>query len=78
LKLPPVSVTTVTPAVGPWLGVVAVTLPTAALLYVKWSAATAEEVPAGVITRMSTVPEACGGDWTVNCMSLLTTKLEDE
>jgi hypothetical protein len=65
VKLVPVMVTLVPPAVVPDVGLTAVTVGAEALLTVKWSADTAGEVPLGVATMMSTVAAASGGDTAV-------------
>src|SRR5436853_105012 len=73
VKLVPVIVTEVPPAVVPVAGLRLVTVGTAAVRYVKWSAETADEVPLLVVTLTSTVPAEPAGAVAVTDESEFTT-----
>ncbi len=60
VKSVPVMVTTVPPWVVPEVGLTEVTVG-AGVTKVKWSAGEVAEVPAGVVTVVSTVPAASAG-----------------
>jgi hypothetical protein len=64
----PEMVTEVPPAAGPELGV----RPDTTVAYVNWSAALVVEVPARVVTVMSTVPTDPAGDTAVICEAPFT------
>ena len=59
----PVMVTVVPPAVGPAVGLMAVTV--GGVTYVNWSAEDTALVPAGVVTVMSTKPAEPAGETAV-------------
>ncbi len=69
VKLLPEMVTIVPPAADPDVGVTDVTLATVAAVVVNWSALEVEEVPALVVTVISTVPVANAGAVAVICVS---------
>ncbi len=60
VKLVPVIVTRVPPAVGPLVGLTPVTVGATAAVYVKSSAEDVADVPPGVVTVTSTVPVPAG------------------
>src|SRR6516162_9703639 len=60
VKPVPVIVTVVPPAGGPLVGLMAVTVGAAAVVYVNWSADEVADVPNGVVTVTLTVPEPAG------------------
>jgi hypothetical protein len=60
VKLVPVIVTLVPPAVDPLVGLIAVTVGATAAVYVNRSAADVDDVPAGVVTVTSTTPVPAG------------------
>jgi hypothetical protein len=70
VKPVPVMVTLVPPAVGPELGLTAVTV--GAPRYEKWSAADVAEIPPGVVTVTSTVPAGSAGEVAVIDVAELT------
>src|SRR5882672_8601645 len=74
VKLAPVMVTDVPPAVGPVFGLTDAT-DGGGVTNVNWSALPVADVPAGVVTVMSTVPGAPLGESAVICPALLTVKL---
>ena len=71
VKLVPVMVTLVPPAVLPLVGLTEVTV--AGAWYVNWSALEVAEVPAELVTVTSTAPAAWAGDVAVIWVSELTT-----
>ncbi len=72
VKSVPVMVTEVPPAVGPAFGT---TEPTVGSMKVNWSAEEVAEVPPAVVTVMSTVPAALGGEVAVIWLSESTVKV---
>jgi hypothetical protein len=72
VKVAPVIVTGVPPAVGPDVGETALTVGSAANL--KWSAGEMAEVPPGVVTVTSTVPAAWAGEVVVILLLETTVK----
>jgi len=74
VKLVPVIVTTVPPAVGPVFGLTEAT-DGGGVTNMNWSAALVADVPAGVVTVMSTVLGAPLGDTAVIWPALLNVKL---
>ena len=70
VKLVPVMVTVVPPGPGPLVGEMPVTVGAAVKVY--WSALVVGEVPAALVTVMSTVPAAWAGEVTVSEVEELT------
>src|SRR6266700_1359613 len=69
--LPMIS-TVVPPDCVPDVGVTSVTLGVGAAVTTKWSAVTIADVPLGVVTVMSTVAAAWGGEMAMMVVSLTT------
>jgi hypothetical protein len=69
VKLVPVTVTTVRPAVLPDMGLIPVTVGVDPAVYVNWSALPVDDLPLGVTTVMSMVPTVPMGSMAVNAVS---------